>query len=115
VRPTKPPIPETYAKRAKAQNRSQDISEREQQCINETIIRSNDQIARAKATPDALTELRMRKANDARDRELSECRSEADRENRELSSHERREYELQTQQERHQAALVMILTTSTPR
>jgi hypothetical protein len=112
---TKPPTPETYAKRVKTQNRSQEISEREQHCINEAIVRSNDQIARIDATPNALTALRTQQAKDDRDREVSRCTANADREKAQLSARERTEYESEAQQEHDRAALMMILTTSRPR
>jgi hypothetical protein len=112
---TNSPPAETDARLIKLQNKSQEISERKRHCIHETVIRSNDQIARIAATLDALTGLRTQRAKDDRDRELSECKANADREKDELSARERAEYEGQAQDERERNALMMILTTSRPR
>jgi len=97
------------------QNKGEEISEREQQCVSHVVNRTNDQIAQINVTPDGLTASRTQQAKDDRDRDVSECRASADREKAQLSAGERAEYESQAQQEHDRAALMMILTTSQPR
>lgn len=97
------------------QRKSHEIAVREQQCIDETETRSNDQVARIAAASDPDEEMLMQKANDERDRELYQCRTAADRENDELTSSERAQYQDDVQDERDRSALMMILTTSSPR
>ena len=100
----------------KVQNKGEEISAREQQCVRQVTNRTNDRIAQIDATADALTASRIHQAKDDRDRQLSECRAQADREKAQLSARERAaEYESQAQQEHDRAALMMILTTSQPR
>lgn len=96
------------------QNETQKISERERQCINETVLRSNQQIAQVATTPDAFTEARTQTVKNNRDREVSECKTKADRENAEFSARERTEYAEQAQLGHDQATLMMILTASRP-
>jgi hypothetical protein len=91
------------------------IAEREQQCIDNTLAHSRDEMAHIAATSDASVDVLMQRAKNERDRELSECRAEADGQNAEISSRERDEYALEAQQERDRASLMMILTTTRPR
>jgi hypothetical protein len=91
------------------------IAEREQQCIDNTLKLSRDEMAHTAATSDASAELLMQRAKNEGDRELSECRAKADGENAEISARERDEYALEAQQERDRASLMMILTTTRPR
>jgi hypothetical protein len=91
------------------------IAEREQQCIDNTLKHGRDEMANIAATPDASVESLIQRAKNKRDRELSECRAEADGQNAEISERERDEYALQAQQERDRASLMMILTTTRPR
>jgi hypothetical protein len=95
-------------------NEVQEIAERERQCINETVLRSNEQIAQIATTPDAFTEARTETAKNDRDREVSECKTNADRENAELSARERADYAEQARLGHDQATLMMILTASRP-
>jgi hypothetical protein len=96
------------------EEKSRIIVTREKQCIDKTLTRSRDEMAGTTATPDASVQLQQKEGRE-RDRELLECRARADQENAEIYAHERDEYELQAQQEHHQAALMMILITSRPR
>jgi hypothetical protein len=91
------------------------IAEREQQCIDNALKHSRDEMAHVAATSDASAELLMQRAKNEGDRELSECRAKADGENAEISERERDEYALEAQQERDRASLMMILTTTRPR
>ena len=90
------------------------IAEREQQCIDNTLTHSRDEMAHIAATSDASVELLTQRAKNERDRELSECRAKADSENAEISARERDEYALQAQQEHDRATLMMILMTTRP-
>jgi len=91
------------------------ITRREQQCIDNTLKYSRDEMAHMAATSDASVEVLTQRARNERDRELSECRAKADGENAAISAHERDEYVLQAQRERDRASLMMILTTTRPR
>ena len=91
------------------------IAEREQQCIDNTLKHSRDEMAHLAATSDAAVESPIQRAKNERERELSECRAKADGENAEISARERDEYALEAQQERDRASLMMILTTTRPR
>jgi len=106
--------PVTDPKIASLEQERRAIAEREQQCIDNTLIHSRDEMAHLAATA-ASGDLPMQRAKNERDRELSECRAEADGQNAEISSRERDEYALEAQQERDRASLMMILTTTRPR
>jgi type IV pilus biogenesis protein CpaD/CtpE len=90
------------------------IAEREQQCIENTLKYSRDEVAQVTATSDASVDLLIQEANNERERELSECRSEAYRQNAESSERERDEYALQAQGEHDRASLIATLATSRP-
>jgi len=109
---TSSPVTATNARLTNFQNQGEEISEREQQCVSQVVNRTNDQIAQIDATRDGLTASQTHKAKDDRDREVSECRTNAEREKAELSARERAEYEDQAQQAHDRSALMMILTTS---
>ena len=112
---TASPTTTTYARRMNLKSKAEEISEQEQQCVRQAVNRTNDRIALIDATPDALTASRIHQATDDKDREVSECSAEADREKNQLSTRERAEYETEAQQEHDRAALMMILTTLRPR
>ena len=107
----------TYAGCTQLRNESEEIPERERQCIRAALIRSNDQIARIAASPDldSSTGLQMQLVVNDRDRELSNCKANADYEEAELSACQRADYESRAKDERERSALMMILTTSRPR
>ena len=88
------------------------LAESEKQCIDESLTRSHDEMARITATPDASVESQTQKENYERAREISQCRVTANDENAKISEQERKEYELQAQEERDRASLMAILTTS---
>jgi hypothetical protein len=96
------------------EEKSRIIAEREKQCIDTTLTRSRDEMARIAATPDASLGFRIQAENQERDRELSKCRARADQDNAEIAAHERAEYELRAQQEHDRSALIMTLTASGP-
>ena len=88
------------------------IAESEKECIDETLTRSSDEMARITASPGASVESQTQRENHERDREISQCRVTANSENAKISEQERKEYELQAQEERDRASLMAILTTS---
>ena len=91
------------------------VAQHEKQCIDGTVARSRDEMTHVAASSGAPAESLMQRAQNERDRELSECRAKADGDNAQISERERREYALQAQQERERASLISILTTSQPR
>ena len=91
------------------------VAQHEKQCIDGTLAHSRDEMTHVAASSGASAESLMQRAQNERDRELSECRAKADGDNAEISERERDEYALQAQQERDRASLISILTTSRPR
>jgi hypothetical protein len=106
--------PVTDPKIASLEQERRAIAEREQQCIDNTLIHSRDEMAHLAATA-ASGDSPMQRAKNERDRELSECRAKADSDNAQISERERSEYALEAQRERDRASLMMILTTTRPR
>lgn len=94
------------------EERSQEIAARARQCIDGTVDRTNDEIAWLAAAPDALTDPWIALARNQSEREISQCKAEAQRENDELFEHERTEYQLGAQRERDRSALMATLMTS---
>lgn len=95
------------------QEESRTIAATEKQCIDGAKKPSPDQTAGTASG--AAADLEIQKENHERDREVLECRAEAERKNAEIYARERDEYALQAQQDRDRARLMMILTTSQPR
>jgi hypothetical protein len=93
---------------------SQEISERERQCINGAVIRSNEQLAQIAVISalEADTGLLKEIAANERDRELAECKAEAEQEEKQLSARERVEYARQAEDARERRSLRAILTGS---
>lgn len=91
------------------------IAAHEKQCIDGSLARRRDEMARIAAMSDAPVELLIQRAKNERDRDISECRAKADGDNAKISERERSEYALRAQQEHDRASLMMILTTSQPR
>ena len=96
------------------EEKSQEIAAREQQCIDGTVDRTNDEITRIAAAPDALTDLQIELARNQSEREISQCKGDAERQTDELFAHERTEYQLGAQRERDRSALMVTLMTSRP-
>ncbi len=94
------------------EKKRQSVAESEKECIDETLTRSRDEMARIASSPNASVESETQKVNYQRDREISQCRVMANNENAKISEQERKEYELQAQEERDRASLMAILTTS---
>jgi len=91
------------------------VAEREKQCIDDTLTRSRNEMSQLTATPNASVELLTQRADNERDRELSDCRAKAASENAEIATRERDEYALQAKQERDSASLMGILLSTRPR
>ena len=97
---------------AQFEEKRRSVAESEKQCIDETLTLSRDEMARIAGSPDASVESQTQKETYERDRKISQCRVTANNENAKISDQERKEYELQAQEERDRASLVAILTTS---
>jgi len=97
----------------KFQAQSEEISNREQQCIKEAVSHSNEHAARV-AKPDALAGQLARQADTDEDHEIAQCKDAARRDQDELAARLRAEYQDEAQQQRDRASLMMILTTSRP-
>ena len=106
----------TYTRLMKLRQESREIAERERQCIRAAVISRNNQIAQITAIPDpnADTAVRTQMVANDRQRELSKCKANADRQEDELAARERAEYESRAKDERERNSLMMILTTSLP-
>jgi hypothetical protein len=105
----------TYSRSAELTGKSQEISEREHQCIRAAVIRTNDQIARIASTSNPKADGGFRIQMVAKDRDAAKCKAAAEREKDELSASERAEYLRQAEQERQHKSLMSILTTSLSR
>jgi len=101
----------TNARLIKLQNQSKEIPEHEQQCVKDAVSRSNDQNAQS-ARPDSLAGQEAQQADADEDREISQCKDAALRDQAELAARERAEYEDEARQQRDRASLMAILTTS---
>jgi uncharacterized protein YceK len=94
---------------------SEAISDRNQQCVKQAVIRTPDQTTWiASEAPTASAGSQMQKVKDERDHEILDCETIADREKARLSARERAEYEDEAQQAHDGASVMMILTTSRP-
>jgi hypothetical protein len=100
---------------AQLEKKRQALVESEKRCVDEALARNRDELARIAGTPDASVELQTQRANDERDREISQCHARADHENAEIAEQERNEYELEAEKERNRAAHLEILTAPEPR
>jgi hypothetical protein len=108
------PPTDAHARSIKFQVQSEDISDREQQCIKGAVSRSNDP-ATQRAQPDASAgQLAQQSGADDEDREISRCKDAAQRDQAELAARERSAYQDEAQQQRDRASLMAILTTSRP-
>jgi len=104
---------EAHQRSIKFQAQSEDISDREQQCIKDAVSRSNDP-ATQRAQPAPPAGLVVQQAGADQDHEISQCKDAAQRDQAELSARERSEYQDEAQQQRDRASLMAILTTSRP-
>ncbi len=94
------------------ERQSREIAARARQCVLAANKHSKDATGpNGAAQPSGLS---APSGKEQRDREISQCEAAQARENEELSSRERKEYQLQADQERDHTALMMILTTSRP-
>jgi hypothetical protein len=104
-----------YTRNAEFAKESQEISERESQCISATVTRSSDQIALIASDPVANAGIHVQMVANDRDLELAECKATAEREKNELAARERAEYRKQAEEQRERNSLMSILTTSLSR
>jgi hypothetical protein len=107
----------SYGKLPMIPNESEQILERERQCTDAALLRSDDQLSRIGVTDDSSeqTALTAQTVANDRDRQLSECKANAEREEEQLSAHERAEYTNRAKDELERESLMTILTTSLPR
>jgi hypothetical protein len=104
---------ETNARLIKFQNQSEEISQREQQCIKEAVSRTNDQATQV-ARPDALAGQVAQQADADEDHEILQCKDAAQRDQAKLAARARAEYEDEALQQRDRVSLMAILTTPRP-
>ena len=107
----------SHGKLSRIPNESEQILERERQCTDAALLRSNEQLTRIGATDDSRgqTSLTAQTVANDRDHQLSECKANAEREEEQLSAHERAEYTNRAKDELERESLMTILTTSLPR
>jgi hypothetical protein len=87
---------------------SQRIATREQQCMDAAVNRANDEFSQIVATPDGLSEDRVRAVNAQRSHDFSKCKLEADREKTKLSAREQAEYESQAREESNRGLILWV-------
>ena len=90
------------------------IAAHERACKDNVDKRSNDQLAKMGTSSNGLTQSKVKRADEQKQRQLSKCTEDAQRAADELFSKGRAEYQSQAEEERDQNALMMILTTSRP-
>ncbi len=86
----------------------------EKRCIDEAQVRSRDKMAGMAASHDTSVESQPQEEERERDRQISQCRAWADEENANIAEQERREYELQAQQERSRNLFMAVVTAPRP-
>jgi hypothetical protein len=104
---------EANARSIKLQIQSEEISDREQQCIKEAVGRSNDPAAQV-ARPDVPAGQMAQQADANEDHEISRCKDTAQHDQAALAARARAEYEDEIQEQRDRASLMGILITSRP-
>jgi hypothetical protein len=95
------------------QKKLEQVSAKEEQCTSEAVIRAEAEIARL-AKDNLLSKAAFEGVRERRDREVSLCEAEADRENGLLTAMERDGYERAAEEARERASLTMTLMTRHP-
>jgi hypothetical protein len=95
------------------QKRLEQVSAQEEHCTSETVNRAEDDIARL-AKDNLLGEAAFEAVRERREREVSLCEAEADRENSVLKAMERDAYQQEVEEARDRASLTMTLMTRHP-
>lgn len=106
--------PATDRKRARYDKRLEEISTREEQCMNGAAAKAADELSRIAAAPDAFVDLSTRTAKSDYYWDVWECQNEDNRESEQLSALERADYSHDQKQERDRAALMATLLASRP-
>jgi len=95
---------------ANYERQSEAIAQREREC--EAAVVKNGQDAPAANSQDGNVPKEPSINGLANRQSVAQCKAEADRENAQLTSHQRAEYEERAREERDRASLMEILTTS---
>src|SRR5579872_5462906 len=98
--------------RARYDDKTAEISMREEQCTNQAAAKAADELSRIAAAPDAFAELSTRSVKSDYYWDVWRCQTEAYRENEKLSASERADYGREQQQARDHAALMAMLLSS---
>jgi hypothetical protein len=91
-----------------------DVSAREQDCMNKAKANESDAIAKIASAADAFNDLNTRTATSNYYWEVWQCHAEASRAHAQIATSEREEYDLEQKQERDRAALMATLIASRP-
>jgi carboxylesterase type B len=95
------------------QKKLEQVAAQDEHCTGEAVIRAEDDIARL-AKDNLLSEAAFEAVRERRDRQVSLCEGEADRENSVLTAMERDAYEQEAEEARDRASLMMTLMTRHP-
>ena len=90
------------------------ISAREQHCMNKAKAKRSDAIAKAASAPDAFADLNTQTAKSNYYWDVWQCHVEASRAHEQIAAEQREEYDLAQKQERARAALMATLIASRP-
>jgi hypothetical protein len=90
---------------------SQQISAREQQCIEAATKHAGDELSKLTNTQDKDNGQQIIAINQRRSAQLSQCEADADRENEALAAGEQAEYERQAQEERQRAIMMSVIAS----
>lgn len=95
-----------------AEDQSAEIAKLERQCEQDAATRKNAEVARIVASGDLPADLEIQSASQKAQREISACRTEADRRNQKIGQREIDVYQRQAEEERERSALISILNAS---
>jgi hypothetical protein len=91
-----------------------EISGREQKCVNEAKTKESDAVAKIAASADPFADLDAETAKSNYYWNLWQCHAEASRAHEQIAAGEREEYDLEQKRQRAQAALMATLIASRP-
>jgi hypothetical protein len=91
-----------------------EVSAREQDCMNKAQAKESDAIAKIASAADGFADLNTRTATSNYYWDVWQCHAQASRAHEQIATSEREEYDLEQKQERDRAALMATLIASRP-
>jgi hypothetical protein len=106
------PDPGAIADSANYERQSRVITQREGECEAAVVNRQRESDAQATSIPDAAAASKSSSPESANRQSVAECKAKADREEEQLTSYQRTEYERRAREEHDRGSLMGILTGS---